>query len=262
MTENGTRAAARDRLTPKLTPKPVDTGRTRWTTADEIRPESFHVVRGCPSLVACRQFVISRSSVQVRAPAPVLIWGLRPQTPDTGTRGDPTPLRSGGSFAALTRSHRSFLIWGRRPQAPDTGTRGDPDPAPFRWLVRGAHSLTPLNLGTSSFLIWGLPDRPRRTIGSLGERTHQDGLSREGRCRERPGNVLMARRREAGRHRRTASGNRERPSGAGAAEHRAGQRTADGDADAPAGHRFNMSRRLGRPDVPRFATRWAAGGSR
>jgi len=40
-----------------------------------------------------------------------MIWGLRPQTPDTLTRGDPdAPLRSRGSLARLAHFSRDWTI--------------------------------------------------------------------------------------------------------------------------------------------------------
>src|SRR5215207_1503826 len=38
------------------------------------------------------------------------------------------------------RPSSSVLIWGLRPQTPCTVTRGGREPAPFRWLTRAARS--------------------------------------------------------------------------------------------------------------------------
>ncbi len=64
----------------------------------------------------------------------IITWGLRPQTPDTVTRGAPTPLRSGGSLAPLVRCCR---LAPSSPD-PDTVTRGAPTP------LRSGGSLAPL----------------------------------------------------------------------------------------------------------------------
>ena len=59
-------------LTANLTAKPVNARWSPWTSSDDFRLDFVLCSRCSPPLSPCRQFVISRSSVQVRPPAPKL----------------------------------------------------------------------------------------------------------------------------------------------------------------------------------------------
>jgi hypothetical protein len=61
----------RKALTHNLTHQPMDGGESRGRDRTEILENSSTGIRTSPCTFACRQFVISRSAVQVRAPAPV-----------------------------------------------------------------------------------------------------------------------------------------------------------------------------------------------